>query len=242
MSSLKPDELPPVSRELARAFRDDETGEAELQSAYLKFLQKRPVSRRTHPLQVLGWIMAGMLLGMGSLYAASATWRPMGFSWSQDERRLAKGAEPQPTARAPVFAPAGEAAEPALPVPRASAAPAPAAPGPAASASTAAAAARESWQRAAQGLREQDFDTANDALLKLAQQGTSNEREAAQLVRAQLLLSQGRTADAQAELLRLERSARSESVRLKAGELLSAARKSMPSERSFDAVEGTKQP
>jgi hypothetical protein len=238
MSSLKRDELPAVSRELARAFREDESGEAELQRAYWKFLQKRPVSRRSHPLQVLGWIVAGMLLGMGSLYAASATWRPMSFSWIENERRQAKGTESQPTARAPVVAPLAEAAEPAAPLPAASVAPTPAAPALAPSAS----AARESWQRAAQGLREHDFDTANDALLKLAQQGTSNEREAAQLVRAQLLLSQGRAADARAELLRLERSAHSEAIRLKAGELRAAALKSRPSERSFDAVEGTKQP
>jgi hypothetical protein len=42
--------------------------------------------------------------------------------------------------------------------------------------------------------------------------------------------------------LRLEQTGRSESVRLKAGELLSATRKSMRSERSFDAAEGTKRP
>ena len=237
MSSLSSEDRAP-SAELAQAWRQDVATEAELRQAYLRFLQKRPAPRRPHPLQVLGWLAAGMLLGMGSLYAASAPWKALNFGWGRAAERAAVA--PAPAAK-PALPPSPSSWPPPLPVtssgPNRTLVPQPVLPTPGS-----AVAARESWERAAQGLRERDFDTANQALLRLAEQGDSTERETAQLVRAQLLLSQGRAPEAEQLLRALQRAAGSPSIRDKAQELLAAPRKSTPSERSFEPLEGTKLP
>jgi hypothetical protein len=109
------------------------------------------------------------------------------------------------------------------------------------SSSAAAAAAREEWQRAARGLRERDFETANRALEELAHSASGAERESAQLVQAQLLLSQGREADAANVLRMLSGSAHSPSVRQKSSELLKRV-ETPPSQRSFAPAEGANGP
>ncbi len=91
-------------------------------------------------------------------------------------------------------------------------------------------------------LRERDFETANAALEELAQRGSSAERESAQIVQAQLLLSQGRESDAATLLRTLQASAHSASVRQKSTELLARINDSHPSQRSFAPAEGTNDP
>jgi hypothetical protein len=238
-------EAPAVSRALAHAFRGDVASEPELRRAYLRFLQKRPSRIRPSALTVIGWVGAGMLLGMGSLYAATrGPWKLPGFGVSFTSQRARALDEPTPASRRATVAQASEvnSAEPAasamaeLRPPELVGRPT----RPLSSALTPD--GSESWERAARGLRERDFGTADDALLKLAEQGSPSERETAQLVRAQLLLSQGRRAEAQASLSQLEHSATTPSVRRKAQQLANELRQSVPSQRSFEPLPSTKGP
>jgi thioredoxin-like negative regulator of GroEL len=82
----------------------------------------------------------------------------------------------------------------------------------------------EQWRRAAQGLRDGDFQSADAALKELTRSGTNADRESALLVQAQVLLAQGREREAQSLLKSLEVSARAPSVRRKSVELLSRLR------------------
>lgn len=176
-----------------------------------------------------------MLLGMGSLFAATAApWRLLDFGWRTTEQRVA----PVQQARAPVRSAARAPTAVAQPAPSEPApAPAVVAEAPAGEPS----AARESWRRAAQGLKQRDFESTNDALLKLSQQGTEAEREAARMVRAQLLLNQGQTAEAR-QLLEGLRGASSPSIRGKARALLDETQQSAPSHRSFELGASTNDP
>jgi hypothetical protein len=196
-------------------------------------------------LSVVSWVCAGMLLGMGSLYAATqGPWKLPGFRATFAAQRARALDEPTPAPRRATAAPASEVHS-AEPAPSGMADLRPPELGgrlarPLSSALTPD--GGESWERAARGLRERDFDTADDALLKLAEQGSPSERETAQLVRAQLLLSQGRRAEAQASLSQLERSAVTPSVLKKAQQLASELRQSAPSQRSFGPLPNTKGP
>jgi hypothetical protein len=84
----------------------------------------------------------------------------------------------------------------------------------------------EQWKRAAQGLRDGDYQRADAALKQLTRNGTEADRESALLVQAQVLLAQGREREAQSLLKSLEGSARSPSVRRKSVELLARLRDS----------------
>jgi hypothetical protein len=102
--------------------------------------------------------------------------------------------------------------------------------------------APEHWQRAARALREGDFASADAALAELSAQTGGGEREAAQLARAQLLLSHGHEAEALSTLRSLQLSASSSSVRHKAGELLARQQENVTSERSSKAPAAANQP
>jgi len=82
----------------------------------------------------------------------------------------------------------------------------------------------EQWKRAAEGLRDGDFQRADAALKELRRSGTEADRESALLVQAQVLLAQGREAEAQTLLKSLAGSARAPSVRRKSVELLARLR------------------
>jgi len=230
-----------ISPDIVRAWRADAEHDPEQQQAYLRFLQKRPLKTRVHRLPVIGWLTAGMLLGMGSLYAAtSVPWRLLlTSSNSTQEHHAARPAAPARNGSVPTAALPSSPPPPPLPQEspaRASAtfsehvepAPSPTTP--------------ESWQRAARALRERDFDTANDALARLSQQGSQAEREAASLVRAQFLLNEQRSEEAQALLLELRRTSSSAQIRDRANKLLSSLQKSPASHRSFENGVGTNQP
>ena len=86
-------------------------------------------------------------------------------------------------------------------------------------------------------MREHDYRAAEAALNELEARGGA-QAEAAQLVRAQLLLSRGRDREAQV-LLRALTSATSPSVRQKSTELLASVTKSDSSQRSFEPPTGS---
>lgn len=232
MSSRLPDDER-LSRDWVEAWRSDTPDPARARRAYLRFLQPRSTRRRAPALQVASWMLLGVAIGMGSLYAATGPLSPL---WRHEPTVAAKAVSsakvvatnPQPTLPLEI---------PPVVLPQAVSVPMPALP----AASTSAAAAREQWRRAARGLRERDFETANRALEELATQTTGAERESAQLVQAQLLLSQGREADAVALLRALQASAQSSSVRQKSSELLARV-ETRPSQRSFAPPEGTNEP
>jgi hypothetical protein len=100
----------------------------------------------------------------------------------------------------------------------------------------------ELWQRAARSLREKNFDAANAALADVIRNGSASERESARLVRAQVLLAEGRTREAELSLSELVASARSPKVRQKSRELLLTMRENLSSERSFSVDEGANDP
>ena len=242
MSSNHP-EPAPISPAIVQAWRADAEHDPDQQRAYLRFLQKRPLRARVHPLQIVGWLVAGMLLGMGSLYAATGVpWRQLLGSSNTLERRYAErpASAHARNVPAPTVAPAKSSASPPAstqepPAPSAVTFPEQVEPAPSS-------AAPESWQRAARALRERDFDAANEALIRLSQQGSQEEREAAGLLRAQFLLNEQRTAEARAALVELSRTSSSALVREKANRLLSSIQKSPVSHRSFDVGPGTNLP
>ena|GEM_PF-6323690 len=99
----------------------------------------------------------------------------------------------------------------------------------------------EQWKRAARGLRDGDFQSANAALRQLTRSGTEGDRESAQLVQAQVLLAQGREAEAGVLLKSLAASAHAPSVRRKSTELLARLR-DRPPPRSTNSRPGTELP
>jgi len=191
---------------------------------------------------------AGMLVGMGSLYAAETVQR----RWHRAEtlfqvpvshppvsvpplRRAAPGSgsgssESEPSTRA---APLGGGGSSVAITEVAS---------PTEVTSPTEVASPESWQRAARGLRESDFEAANDALLKLSRQGSQAERDIAKLVRAQVLLRQERAAEARVLLLELVRSTASATAREKSAKLLEQLPPVASAHRSFQIDPGTDSP
>ncbi len=237
MSSRHPDDER-LSRALVEAWHDQTADTGQVQRAYLRFLRNRRPARLRAALQVFRWILVGAALGMGTVYAATGPLRLLGRSQQVVVMRVPKPVASTPAQRAPLPL-AGAVETPATSVvpqpPPPSVSGSPASP-------TAVASTSEQWQRAARGLRERDFETASGALEELARRGTSAERESAQLVQAQLLLSQGRAREAESLLRTLRATADSASVRHKSAELLARINESRPSQRSFAPAEGTNDP
>lgn len=237
MSSRHPDDEP-LPRAWLEAWHDDPVDAGDVRRAYLRFLrQRRPAHMRATALQVSRWILVGAALGIGSVYAATG---PLRLFDRPTELVLLRAPKPVPSARP--RQPASSTARsvdsaavvvPQPPLPTTSGAPT--SPPPATSTS-------EQWQRAARGLRERDFETANAALDELARRGSSAERESAQLVQAQLLLSQGRRSEAEQLLHALRAAAHSPLVRQKSAALLDNVDETRPSQRSFAPAEGTNDP
>jgi hypothetical protein len=232
--SSHPAEGPPIPKTLADAWKQRAADEGAVTRAYARFL-----GRRTPPKpalsSALGWLVAGMLIGVGTLHAANrvASWQSRSTSSPPTEggRRVTPpaprvGAPPSSSLEAPSgVLPADSAASPSArprSVPKAPAA--------------------ESWQRVARGMRESDLETADDALLKLSHQGSQAEREVAKLVRAQVLMRQGKTPEARILLDELGKGAASTATRDKAARLLDQLEAALPSQRSFELEPPTKAP
>jgi hypothetical protein len=236
---------PVVPPALAHAWRDACENQAQARQAYAKFSARRGARRPVTLIAVAGWIIAGMLFSVGSLYAASAApWPSRGLPSTPRvlEARLAKIARsaarqtPPKLSAPPALA---TAPSPSRPTPVLAGKNPPLAPGESAPVTIA---APEQWQRAARGLREGDFAGANAALRALTRQTSGAEREAAQLALAQLLLSHRQSAEAVPLLRALQTSASLSSVRRKATELLSRREESGAPERSFEGSVETHQP
>jgi hypothetical protein len=233
-SRLPEDEALP--RVWVDAWRSDEAEPRQLRRAYHRFVrERRPARARATVLEVARWVLVGVMIGVGSVYAATGPLRLLGKETSRTEPAAARVPTPVGSVRhgsssSPELARGPEAARPEPQIALAPALPAPVT------------STGEQWQRAARGLREKDFATAQAALDELARRGTSSERESARLVRAQLLISQGRTEDAAGTLSELQRSAQSSAVRAKASELLARMNAFPPSQRSFAPAEGTNEP
>jgi hypothetical protein len=234
MSSPPPDGSP-ISPLFAQLWRRSRPKDAELAQAYARFQRRTAPRRRATGRDVVAWIGAGMLAGMGSLYAATAAHE----RWHTSPPLPRASASPAQAAlpkRRPVAVSPSQSAPPPVSapdaLPEASGSALPGAEVPSA----------ETWQRAARGLRESDFDAAEDALLKLARQGTPAERDIAKLVRAQVLLRQQRAAEAKVLLLELAHGSASATARRKSALLLEQWWPTASSHRSFESDAGTDSP
>jgi len=236
---------------LVEALREEPIDAVRMQNAYLRFLQSRaPAPAWWRARGVARWAALAVVVGVSSVYAATQI-RPFGSSPPLDEPAapaLAPApptklrARPRPQRETPPQADAspqleGSEAEAGPEVdarstgsvretPARSPAPMPSA---------------EQWKRAARGLRDGDFQSANAALRELTRRGTVADRESAQLVQAQVLLAQGREAEAGSLLKALEASAHAPSVRRKSTELLARLR-DRPAPRSTKSRAGTELP
>ena len=244
-------------RALVEALRQEPIDPMQIQNAYVRFLQKRtaaPVWWRARG--VARWAAFAVVLGVSTVYAATLI-RPFASSDelkpsvvpsvlpTEAPRAPKLRAHPAKPPEAPAQEEAGEPSPEETAVEAGSAHEVDAAspnttreqslrsPAPIPSA--------EQWKRAARGLRDGDFQSANAALKELTRRGTEADRESAQLVQAQLLLAQGREAEASGLLRSLEASAHAPSVRRKSTELLARLR-DKPASRAAKSRAGNEQP
>jgi hypothetical protein len=253
VSSLLPDsrrdqDAPP--RVLVEALREEPIDPARIERGYARFLRQRTAAATAwRGPRVVRYAALAVLMGVGTVYAAilvqpltgglqptdahppAAAPRPPRSTGSPPraamvvEQDASQEREPIPEADMPAAAPTapiasvrGESVRSPAPVPSA-----------------------EQWKRAAQGLRDGDYQRADAALKELTRNGTEADRESALLVQAQVLLAQGREREAQSLLKSLEGSARSSSVRRKSVELLARLR-DRPAARSGKARVVTETP
>jgi hypothetical protein len=223
-------DLPGLSNAALRLLREDQPSDLEIARAYQRFT--RPTRRSSRGLLLVSrWMIAGLVMGLGIAFGSEAVVR-----WAQPEPHAQPGAAPVvvPTVRkaAAVRAPlpssqsAPEVATQGLPAPVAGFEPAPR-PTSTASVKTPLVDPNDRgradsavWAKAAEGLRNNDFGKTQSALATLEHAGSAADREAARLIRAQLLLHQGNISDARALLQDLAEHAQSEAVRAKARSLL----------------------
>jgi hypothetical protein len=255
VSFQRPDSLadfdaPP--RALVEALREEPIDAVRMQNAYLRFLQKRTAAPAWWRARgVARWAAFAVVVGVSSVYAATQI-RPF--------------VSPQPDeSAAPVVVPTS-AARPGKPRPPSQKATSPESAADAGSIvdeteeagretdasatgalheqpahSPAPMPSADQWKRAARGLRDGDFQSANAALKELTRRGTEADRESAQLVQAQVLLAQGKEAEASSLLKSLQASAHAPSVRRKSTELLARLR-DRPAPRSAKSRSGTELP
>jgi hypothetical protein len=245
VSSLLPDSIrdqdaPP--RALVEALREEPIESARIESAYARFLRRSAVApTRWRGPRVVRYAALAVVMAVGTVYAATLI---------QPLKRGLQPTEARPPAEAPSSPPRTRSApraamENEAPIPEADM-PSAAPPAPAASVrgqaarSPASVPSAEQWKRAAQGLRDGDYQRADAALKELRRRGTEADRESALLVQAQVLLAQGREAEAQS-LLKSLQSARAPSVRRKSVELLARLR-DRPAARSDKARVVTEAP
>lgn len=210
--------------------REEPIEPARIERAYARFLRQRAAApaRWSGP-RVVRHAALAVLMAVGTVYAATLI-EPLASGQQSTEAR--------PPVEAPRSPPRAVAAPPAAmdveedasqkgelsPAPDLPSAAPPAmvreqpmrGPAPVPSA--------EQWKRAAQGLRDGDFQRADAALKQLTRSGTEADRESALLVQAQVLLARGREREAESLLKSLAGSARAPSVRSKSVELLARLR------------------
>jgi hypothetical protein len=245
VSSLLPDSLrdqdaPP--RVLVEALREEPIDPARIDRAYARFLrQSAAAPARWKGPRVVRHAALAVVMAVGTVYAATLV-KPLSSEQPTEARPPVEAPRPpprtvsRPRAATVLEADASQKDEPRSEPDVPSAAP------PASAAtvreqpvrSPAPVPSAEQWKRAAEGLRDGDFQRADAALKQLRRSGTEADRESALLVQAQVLLAQGREAEAQTLLKSLEGSARAPSVRRKSAELLARLR-DRPAARSDKA-------
>jgi hypothetical protein len=254
--SLADRDAPP--RDLVEALREEPIDAIRIQKAYSRFLQQRATSSWWRPRGVPRWAAFAVVVGVSSAYAATLI-RPFSTSPQVNDvgspavvptavprapklrTRTQRQTEPEPGANREADAGSqvetGSETEAGRELNGSSTGMVREQPsrGPAAVPSA------EQWKRAARGLRDGDFQSANAALRQLTRRGTEGDRESAQLVQAQVLLAQGREAEAGILLKSLEASAHAPSVRRKSTELLARLR-DRPAPRSTNSRQGTELP
>lgn len=223
MSQSHLDEMP-VPRALADAWRADRAWPGEVRRSYERFLRKRRAPPRSLAASLTRWVPLGILLGVGLAQAASLvpwTWsagREQATRISSPTSKRLASAEPAPlphvelaaSAAPPVLAPTAAAERVAAPKLASSVVAPKLAP------SAAAARMQARWQDAARALRADDLVSAEQALSEIELNTSGDQRDAARLARAQLLLSHGRADDAMPILKDLSEHATSKLVRDKA--------------------------
>lgn len=234
MSSTLPDE--PIPDSARAAWRADTASPSELRRGYARFLQGRARGRSSP--RFVGFVVAGVLLGVGLAQAASTVQRRW-IGARETVQTPTKVMPPparlpaRPSATVTAPAPSERAAAPQASVPRASASPPALVPQPSLP-------AQEQWQRAAAALRDRDFERARSALIEIERSAPAGaERDAARLARAQLLDSHGHLDDALRLADELARQARSEHVQAKARELAAQWRKRADANRSVTTGSAT---
>lgn len=218
-------ESPVLSRAALHALREDQPTVHELRAAYARFTHAP--ERRSPRWLMSRWLIAGLVMGLGIAFGAEAVVqrlspaRPAVPSAPADLRQRPPKAVPR---RAAQPSTAGTL-DPAVAPPPSSSDLKPVHPSSASTKTPAvstdeAAAESAVWAKAAEGLRNNDFAETQSALAKLEHAGSSADREAARLIRAQLMLHQGDNNGARALLQDLANHAQAAQVRAKARSLL----------------------
>jgi hypothetical protein len=247
VSSLLPDSLrdqdaPP--RALVEALREEPFEPARIHSAYARFLRQRAAApaRWTGP-RIVRHAALAVVMAVGTVYAATLIQPLTGRPQPSEARPPAEAPSSLPRAVPPARAALEQRNSPEEESSTVDAdTPAAAPPAPSAAVrgqtvrSVAPVPSAEQWKRAAQGLRDGDYQRADAALKELRRSGTEADRESALLVQAQVLLAQGREAEAQRLLKSLE-SARAPSVRRKSAELLARLRDRSRSDKARAVTE-----
>ena len=223
-------DLPTLSSAALRALREDQPSDRELATAYARFT--RPARRRSPGLIVSRWLIAGLVAGLGVAFGSEAIVQYLQpalpappaapVATARAARKRTPRSAPLPTQPE---APEAPAAEPLLPLPELKAPRATSSVGPKASSvalDDRPPADSAVWAKAAEGLRTNDIAETQSALATLEEAASAADREAARLIRAQLMLHQGNTSGARALLLDLANHAQSAAVRTKARSLLAA--------------------
>jgi hypothetical protein len=238
----RPD-IPVLSSAALRVLREDQPSARELAAAYRRY--ERKPQRRSPGLLVSRWLIAGLAMGLGVAFGAESV---------VERLRATQPARPSAQSTPPRATP--QATRSQLPVPSPEDTPGPAveAPPPASSgpmmphvpssangksaateidqptlandASVLLEGDRSPWTKAARGLRDNDFTKTEQALATLETAGSIADREAARLIRAQLMLHQGNASGARALLGDLASNAQSAQLRAKARGLLREPQKS----------------
>jgi len=224
-------DLPVLSSAALRVLREDQPSDHELSIAYRRFT--RLPRRRSTALVVACWVIAGLVMGLGVAFGSEAIveqLRPTLPAQQVSPSAVAPRARPAAAPHAPLTSaenpPETATVEPAAPLVELKAPRTPTSVSPKASAVSGGErppADSAVWAKAAAGLRNDDIAETQAALATLEHASSAADREAARLIRAQLMLHQGDASGARALLQDLADHAESAAVRSKARSLLTAA-------------------
>jgi len=216
-------DVPVFSETALRILREEVPSDRMIDAAYRRFAAPR--RRRSQRWTVARWAIAGLVFGLGVAFAADAIVHrqpprappapsaPLPSALPQHKTRSLAGSLSAQTAPSPLPPASDDTPQRVITSP-------PSSPAIAESQREPGGANSAAWAQAAEGLRNQDDVETRAALSVLEQTGSDSDREAARLVRAQLLLHQRDFSGARALLQDLATTARSAPVRAKARALL----------------------